>query len=477
MAKETEQGPFLPLGGTSTTETSFDNKPSLFSLNPGIYLATGVKNGAIYDTNTGKIYSLNAKGVQAIRTRDGDCAFQEKLARELRIKAISEPTPLIKEKTEIKLDFVWFEILSDDCNECCVHCYADSMPKSYRRNLEVQTPVISPKDQKKLSAYEWKKLIDESFVLGARQCQFIGGEPFLWRGENKETVLDLAEHAKETGFETVEIFTNGTLITEAVAQRIKDIGLGIAISLYSIDETTHESITRTRGSFKKTISALQMLKTLGIPARVETVLMKQNQKTIEDTDKAIAEMGFEHRTPDVIRPNGRGGNHDLYPDKDIAIKYSIKMRPDFPANSDYIRRNMDAHSCLAGKITITDTGEVLPCIFSREQITGNVRTSGSLKNILEGEMQNIWRITKDDVLVCQDCEYRYVCADCRPLAQAASGNKGDYKSSPYPRCAYNPYEGEWGKGIWKLDHDAKPLFDTSSIKQIQEEHSVKGGEI
>ncbi|KKP31524.1 MAG: hypothetical protein UR21_C0008G0001, partial [Candidatus Woesebacteria bacterium GW2011_GWC2_31_9] len=30
--------------------------------------------------------------------------------------------------------------------------------------------------------------------------------------------------------------------------------------------------------------------------------------------------------------------------------------------------------------------------------------------------------------------------------------------APYPKCAYNPYEGKWGKGYWKLDLEHKPIY-------------------
>ena len=466
MDKETEQGPYLPVGGPNSTETSFARKPSLFLLNPGVYFATGAKNGAIYDTNSGNVYSLNQTGTQAILGQTQDQAFVKRLTKELRIGGLIEPTVVNKEKPTISLDFVWFEILSDDCNERCVHCYADSMPPSYRRTLETQAPVVNTDNKQKLTAAEWKKLIDDTFALKCKQCQFIGGEPFLWRGENGETALDLAEHAKNAGFEIVEIFTNATLITEQAAKRIKDLGLRVAVSLYSSDENTHESITRTRGSFRKTMQALQRLKELEIPTRVETVLMKQNQDTVEETDKMIADMGFSHRTPDVLRPNGRGGNQELYPDTEIAIKYSLKTEPNFSANPDFIRKNINIHSCLSGKITITDTGEVLPCIFSRGQITGNVRKD-SVENILKGELQNIWRITKDDIFVCKDCEYRYVCFDCRPISEGANEGKGDYRTSPYPRCTYNPYEGEWGKGTWRVDREDIPVYDISLITETE----------
>ena len=97
---------------------------------------------------------------------------------------------------------------------------------------------------------------------------------------------------------------------------------------------------------------------------------------------------------------------------------------------------------------------------------GNVAKDDSLDNVLKDEIQELWRITKDDVLVCSDCEYRYVCFDCRPISEGANEGRGNYKSAPYPRCTYNPYEGEWGKGTWRLDEKSEPFYDTTLIEKI-----------
>ncbi|KKP40347.1 MAG: hypothetical protein UR29_C0002G0001, partial [Candidatus Woesebacteria bacterium GW2011_GWC2_33_12] len=61
-------------------------------------------------------------------------------------------------------------------------------------------------DKIKLTFDQWKAQEKNVHDLGCETCQFIGGEPFLYRGEKGETVLDLAEYAKELGFKFIEIF-------------------------------------------------------------------------------------------------------------------------------------------------------------------------------------------------------------------------------------------------------------------------------
>ncbi|HLT42986.1 MAG TPA: hypothetical protein VKZ95_09805, partial [Sphingobacteriaceae bacterium] len=40
--------------------------------------------------------------------------------------------------------------------------------------------------------------------------------------------------------------------------------------------------------------------------------------------------------------------------------------------------------------------------------------------------------------VCKDCEFRYICQDCRAYLK----NSDDLYSKPL-KCTYNPYEGVW----------------------------------
>lgn len=460
-----EKADFIPTEPNS-------HRRAYFEINKGVYLVPGFSRATVCDTNTGNVYSINKSAQEIALGLNKDDEFWQELTGLDLVSETEAPSRLEPQGGTPKLDFVWFEIVSDDCNERCLHCYADSMPPTYRKLLGLVQSSPELKAKTKVSAQRWKELIKEAYDLGCRQGQFIGGEPFIWKGENNETVLDLAEYAKTLGYEFIEIFTNATQVTADKVERIKDLGINVAVSLYSDDPEIHDQITRTPGSFKRTTVALEMLHQAEISTRVETVLMRPNQATVESTNNLIQQMGFTHKAPDVLRPKGRGDNIELQPDLESLVRYGLILGPDFSASPDFFQRSVDGHNCLAGKITITDSGNILPCIFSREQIVGNVRMR-NLTKVLEGKIQDIWQITKDDVLVCQDCEYRYVCFDCRPISEGASCGNGDYRTAPYPRCTYNPYEGMWGGGTWKVDGEGKPYYD-ESLKPIIEKVRAEG---
>jgi radical SAM protein with 4Fe4S-binding SPASM domain len=442
-----------------------------YQLKDGVFFVPGAVRGALLDTNTGCVYSVNEEASAALRYEAEDDAYWEDLvALDLAERTCDVRAQAFPGKATERLEFAWFEIVTDDCNERCAHCYADSMPKTYRKSLKQALPVVCDEPAKpRMTHQDWLAAIAEAARLGACACQFIGGEPFLYRGPNGETVLDLLQAAKEAGFSLIEIFSNGTLITRDKALRIKELGARVAVSLYSDQADVHDAITRTPGSHAKTTAALALLRELGVPTRAEVVLMQLNEHTIESTLTFRRDRGLGDRAPDPLRPKGRGDDPRLQPAFENLVRYGLLLEPGFVATRETVAHYTSGHSCLLGKIAITEFGDVHPCIFTRNHTVGNLLISRELGPIVRGAaLQRFWGATKDQVMVCRDCEYRYVCFDCRPLSEASASGRADYLHAPYPRCTYNPYTGEWAAGLWKVDEAGKPVYDRSQAAQIQQ---------
>lgn len=432
----------------------------MFQLKNGIYLVTGAQRAALYDTNPENVYSINAIARQIIAQEREDIEFWQRLVDVGLAEASSQPKIVqLPEKSEPSLEFIWFEINGSDCNQKCVHCYAESFPTF---GQVVQRAV------QRISFKRWTELIVAGSEQGCQECQFIGGEPFLYKGESGETVLDLADIARQMGYQYVEVFTNATLLTPEKIRRIKALGLRLAVSLYSIQPEVHDAVTQIPGSFHKTRQSLEAVKEAEIPTRIAVILTRYNQSTVEETLNWIDEMGFEGKTPDVLRPEGRGDNIQLQPDAKFLVQYGLTIRPNFQTDLKWFVRSLSGNNCLSGKIAITECGDVLPCVFSRNQIVGNVTQTILGEVIQTQQLQTIWRTTKDHVLVCRDCEYRYACFDCRPISEAYAKGKASYLNAPYPRCTYNPYTGEWAKGTWEVNQQGKPFYNRSLVSIIQE---------
>lgn len=128
----------------------------------------------------------------------------------------------------------------------------------------------------------------------------------------------------------------------------------------------------------------------------------------------------------------------------------VKMQKDFAAcreltivtgDFDYIDQatysfNMKHSSCWGGKIAVAKDGTVRPCIYSK-QIIGGI-SSGNDGEMME-KAETFRKASKDKVDKCKECEFKYVCFDCREIAMQEGGQL--YAANP--GCGYDHFTGNW----------------------------------
>lgn len=103
----------------------------------------------------------------------------------------------------------------------------------------------------------------------------------------------------------------------------------------------------------------------------------------------------------------------------------------FTLNLTFVLESLQFNNCLHRKVSIDQDGNIVNCLNLKDNIQGNIFTH-SLREVVEKkEFQKLWDINKDKVNVCKDCEYRYMCSDCRAHID------GPYEKSKY--CNYDPY--------------------------------------
>jgi radical SAM protein with 4Fe4S-binding SPASM domain len=404
----------------------------------------GAKNSLLLDLNKNKAFRLNESagriielGEQGLTVSDAVDVLKSKSDASNIFSFINDlydggficmstrPKAPNKISTSPKLEFLWIELTSA-CNQRCIHCYSDSYPML----------------DKGLSSEKIKQVIDEAGILGCKTIQFTGGECTL-----RKDLLELIMHAKSKDFSFIEIFTNGTLLDEPLIKALAKNKVHVAISIYSFRSKTHDYITGIPGSFDRTMKSLELLLAYGVSTRCETAAMKQNEDELDATCLFLSQLGVQKRRPDPIRPCGRGHSRDNWP-KIYGLK-SIQTRPCFNVSQEIYNKNKRGNSCWFGKASITSFGDVLPCIFARDMVAGNINNQ-KLSDIIYGDkMKRLWLLNHDNIEICRNCEYRYICGDCRPLAYGSTGDL----FAKYPRCTYNPYSGEWG------DAESAPIFN------------------
>lgn len=109
----------------------------------------------------------------------------------------------------------------------------------------------------------------------------------------------------------------------------------------------------------------------------------------------------------------------------------------FQTNIPFYIESLKFNNCLNRKISIDSIGNIKNCP-SMQKIHGNVLDSDLSTVLNTSDFKDLWHINKDKVHVCKDCEFRYVCTDCRAFLQEPE----DSCSKPL-KCGYNPYVGKW----------------------------------
>ena len=146
------------------------------------------------------------------------------------------------------------------CNLACMHCYSISADIDFAGELSTREVVSVMHD---LRAYGVPALI------------LSGGEPLL-----RPDIFEIAAHAKALGFH-LALSTNGTLIDMPMALRVRDAGFDyVGISLDGL-EATHDRFRKKAGSFEKSLSALRVLRDMGVKVGVRFTLTQDNAADFE----------------------------------------------------------------------------------------------------------------------------------------------------------------------------------------------------
>jgi SPASM domain peptide maturase of grasp-with-spasm system len=109
----------------------------------------------------------------------------------------------------------------------------------------------------------------------------------------------------------------------------------------------------------------------------------------------------------------------------------------FSINIDTFTEAQNHNTCLNRKIGIDEEGNIKNCP-SMTTVYGNIHSDSILSIVQDLSFQKLWNIHKGVVHKCKDCEFRFICTDCRAYRE----NPNDLNSAPL-KCGYNPTTGIW----------------------------------
>jgi len=201
------------------------------------------------------------------------------------------------------------------CNLNCAHCYC-RLPINDEQAL-----------RKELSYDEICVLLDEAAEEGCMWLLITGGEPLI-----RPDFLDIYTYAKKKGF-LITLFTNGTLITDKLADHLREYTpYRVEMTLYGVTDETHNQVTRTSGSFQRSLRGMHRLLERGIPLVLKTMVMTINRHEFSALEKFAHELGVKFRYDPIINAPFNGSQEALKlrltPEEILKLDLADKRRSD-----------------------------------------------------------------------------------------------------------------------------------------------------
>ena len=109
----------------------------------------------------------------------------------------------------------------------------------------------------------------------------------------------------------------------------------------------------------------------------------------------------------------------------------------FSINIPFFTEAQKHNTCLNRKISVDVNGDIKNCP-SMKKSYGNIKNTNLKEAIEKPGFKDLWYINKDKIDVCKDCEFRYMCTDCRAFIK----DPDNIYSQP-AKCNYNPYIAKW----------------------------------
>jgi 12,18-didecarboxysiroheme deacetylase len=336
------------------------------------------------------------------------------------------------------------------CNLACVHCYSQSDATCTDEEMTTE---------------EGKALIDDLAQFGAPVILFSGGEPLVRRD-----VPELAEYAREQGMRAV-LSTNGTLIDDEMAARLKDIGLSyVGVSLDGMRET-HDYFRGREGAFDEALAGIRATREAGIKVGLRYTITRHNVQDVEGVFDLIEREDIPRACFYHLAYSGRGSEmvaEDLSPSEtrrvvDLIIDRTADLHergtprevltvanhvdgpylylrmvregnPRAEQVMDLLRMN-GGNSTGVGIGAVSWDGTVYPDQFWRNRPLGNVR---------ERPFSEIWTDTSNEFLMklkhkkehvkgrCAACRFLAVCGgNLRERAEAVTGDAWEAEPTCY----------------------------------------------
>ena len=335
---------------------------------------------------------------------------------------------------------------AEKCNMACKYCFANS--GTYRNP---QRPVMS------------RDVFDKTLVFaneinprGVSSIHFFGGEPLLAMSEIVRFCLKLREKCKVSDAVCPDftMTSNGTLITEDIANQIALCGIKMCVSVDGPKEihNANRIYPEAKGSFDDTMRGLGYLKKFNIPFAIEATVsipqiqnltdeglfqyfdfFKQSGAALVGIYMDIFEEELDSRGQNGVARFMNAMVDYFFNQMTTAEKLTVVFQNVLSVAAAIVCGLPHKSECGAGlsQVFITASGEVYPCqayYASRTDYLGTIDSVIEVKEAQHSIMSRCHERTPDE---CIDCVYSKICDEKCPGMRLLSTGKDNKLRTPF----------------------------------------------
>lgn len=329
---------------------------------------------------------------------------------------------------------VCYMITSEQCNLACKYCFLGNNDKHKRNSFSLENMSIETADKAIDFFIKQIKLSGMAFEGNKPIIIFYGGEPLM----NYDVLIHIAEKVNklrdvEPCIKNLEMsmVTNGLLLTEKRAIKLKELGVSIAISVDGFTEKANSMRIDVAGNnvFNKILKTLDMCKRVGINVALSVTLSEETIKNTKDILSLIDHYGINSFGFNIMMSDENFIVPQEYNEK--AARYIIDMFIELRKRGIYedrIMRKLKAFSksqvyfsdCAAtagGQIVVAPSGQVgicHGCLHNKQYFVTNVDDAefNAVKHQDFIEWSQLTPINKEE---CQDCAALGICGGGCPI--------------------------------------------------------------
>lgn len=329
---------------------------------------------------------------------------------------------------------VCYMILSEQCNLACKYCFLGNNDLEKRKQFNLQNMSVETADKAIEYFVRQLRLSGLDFEREKPVVIFYGGEPLV----NYPVLTYIAE--KLISFRDTEIclknlemsmVTNGLLLDDERILKLKDLGVGIAISVDGFTERENEMRVDRNGEivFNKILEKITRCQELGVNVSLSVTLSEETIKNKQNIIKLVEEYGIKSFGFNIMMSSDTFVIPDSYNEAaaQFIIDEFIQLR-ELGIYEDRMMRKLDAFSkaqvyysdCAAtsgGQIVIAPNGQVgicHGCLYDKKYFVSDVSDETfdcrADKNFIEWS-----RLTPVNHEECLDCPALGICGGGCPL--------------------------------------------------------------